>query len=88
MLGQRPLAKVAGLFVDLLLRTRRYVPLASRLLSRGPPTHQHAARAPPPSAAYLLTVFLAPFRADRVSSAKTILHLASAPADALRAERA
>ena len=55
---------------------------AAHPLTSTPLAHQ------PPSAAYLLTVFLAPFRADRVSSAKTILHLASAPADSLRAERA
>ena len=46
-------------------------------------THQHAARSDQPSETSPLTTFLAPFRADRVTSATTFRGLASASAEAL-----
>ena len=49
-------------------------------------THQHAPRPDQPSETSPLTTFLAPFRADRVTSATTFRGLASASAEALRAE--
>ena len=78
VVGQRPLDYSTGPVAALPRHTIAH--------TRPSTTHQHAPRPDQPSETSPLTTFLAPFRADRVTSATTFRGLASASAEALRAE--